>query len=159
MREVTIKSLRIALLCALAASVSSDAIAQEYDAPYWTPGKATLDKLDFASRNAAQWHGSPPDFTKYDRYYEGVTIKGRRMVRAEFSTVPGTPVDCRPMTTGNGHSVPLCIVDHSHDRAPEVHIVPEDQFPRIKGGGCSDVNMLYDVDADRMVEFRCNAPE
>jgi hypothetical protein len=44
-------------------------------------------------------------------------------------------------------------------RAGGIHIVPEDQFPQALGGGCSYVDMLYDVDADRMVELHCNSPE
>jgi hypothetical protein len=154
------RPIRIALICVLAACAASAGHAQGDDFQHWKPGQKTLAKLDFAFRNDAQWHGSPPDFAKYDRYYEGVTVKGRRMVRAEFSTIPGTPINCRPAVIENGHSIPqICLIDHSHDRTPEVHIVPEDQFPSVKGGGCSFVNMLYDVDADRMAEFWCNAPE
>ena len=153
--------LKIAVFCALATSICSAAIAQDSDRPYWKPGKGTLAKLDFAVRNSAEWHGTPPDFAKYDRYYAGVTVKCRRMVRADFSRVPGMPINCVPAKNANGPSTPeICIVDDSHDRPGEIHVEPEDQFPLSpKGGGCWFMTMLYDVDAGRMADFRCNAPE
>jgi hypothetical protein len=140
---------KIALACALAAFVSSAAAADESDLPHWNPGDATIAKLDFAFRNASEWHGSPPGLEPYNRFYAGVTIKGRRMIRAEFAQLYDS-VDCAAAAPH------VCL---GKPRKGEIHIVPEDRFPRIKGGGCSDVNMLYDVAADRMAELRCNAPE
>jgi hypothetical protein len=132
--------MKMALACALAAFMSSAAAADESGLPHWTPGKAAIAKLDFAFRNAGLWKGSPPDAGKYNRYYAGVTIKGRRMVRAEFTVFPeAKKVDGKT----------------EYDTNP-THVVPLDQFPMISDGGCSVVNMLYDVDADRMASIACN---
>jgi hypothetical protein len=129
---------RIALACALAAFMSSAAVADDSDLPHWNPGKATIAKLDFAFRNAGRWHGSPPPPSKYHyRYYAGVTVKGHRAVRAEFTFFPDSD-----SIAGK--------IDNP------VHVVPEEKFPVIWDAGCDGVvNMLYDVDADRMIWIDC----
>jgi|HubBroStandDraft_5_1064220.scaffolds.fasta_scaffold42369_3 hypothetical protein len=136
------RPIRIALISVLAAFAASAARTQGDDFPYWKPGQKTLAKLDFAFRNAGFWDGSPPAIEKYSRYYAGITIKGRRMVRAEFTNFPDVEI-----VDGK--------VEYHVDKNP-VHVVPEDQFPGIFDGGCSVVNMLYDVEAERMVSISCN---
>jgi len=134
--------LKIAFACLLAASISAVAYASSDDLPHWNPGKATIAKLDFTFRNAGRWHGSPPAIDRYNRYYTGVTIKGRRTVRAEFTIFPETEI-----VDGK--------VEYRVDKNP-VHVVPVDRFPLIVDAGCSGViNMLYDVDADRMIRIDC----
>lgn len=133
--------------------MSSVAAADESDLPHWKPGKTTIAKLDFAFRNAGLWKGSPPDTGKYSRYYAGVTIKGRRMVRAEFAMPVYVNVVCRRTSAGDALE---CDQAHVGSPKPRVYFVPEDKFPSLFDGGCSVVNMLYDVDADRLVSIACN---
>lgn len=130
--------LGIAALCVLAAMACRAASAD--DLPHWKPGKRTLSRIDFAFLNAGLWHGSPPGLEKLSRYYAGITIKGRRMVRAEFTAFTGVDV----------------VNDQAHYDPPEVRVVPEDHFPVIFDGGCGVVNMLFDVAADRLVWIQCN---
>jgi len=132
------RPIRIALICVLAAFAASAGNAQGDDFPHWKPGQKTLAKLDFAFRNAGRWHGSPPASGKYYyRYYAGVTINGRRMVRAEFTIFPESDA-----------------IDGKIENP--VHVVPEEKFPVIWDAGCDGVvNMLYDVDADRMIRIDC----
>ncbi len=37
-----------------------------------------------------------------------------------------------------------------------IHIVAETGFPLIMDGGCSVVNLTYDVDTSRIVAIQCN---
>jgi hypothetical protein len=135
--------MKIALACAMIALVSSAAFADDSGLPHWKPDKATIAKLDFAFRNAGFWDGSPPDIKTYNRYYAGVTIKSRRMVRAEFTEFPDVEfVDGK--------------VEYHADKNP-VHIVPDVPLLGDSDGGCAVVNMLYDVDAERMVWLHCNS--
>jgi hypothetical protein len=145
--------MKIALACALIAFASSAAVAGDSEPSHWNPDKTAIAKLDFAFRNASEWHGSPPDIEPYNRFYAGVTIKGRRMIRAEFARL-SDPIDCRGGDKDK-KIPPVCL---AKPRKGGIHIVPEDQFPSVKGGGCAFVDMLYDVDAERMVELMCNAP-
>jgi hypothetical protein len=145
--------LKIAFGCALLALATSAVRAVDSDHPHWKPGKTTIAKVDFAFRNAGRWHGSPPDIAGYDRYYAGITIKGRHMVSAEFAQAL---TDCIADQDKRVHSVPsVCL---AKPRKGEVYVVPEERFPSAKGGGCSFVYLLYDVDAERMIQLACNAP-
>ena len=112
---------RIALACTLIAFASAAAIADDSDLPHWKPGKKTIAKLDFVFHNADLWHGTPPDIEKYNRYYAGIAIKGRYMVRAEFAQL-FDPVECN-----DGPPVRVCM---AKVREGGIHIVPEDSSPR-----------------------------
>ncbi len=133
----------IAFACTLSVLNAMTAHAADSELPYWKPGKRIIAKLDFAFRNSSTWRGAPPVFDNYYRYYAGVTIKGRRMIRAEFTEFP------------NSTKIVNNEIEFYQD-GPAVQVVPVDKFPNIFDGGCGVVNMLYDVDADRMVWQRCN---
>ena len=65
------------------------------------------------------------------------------MIRAEFTTLP------------NNFRITEKNIEFFQD-GPAVQITSVDRFPVVADGGCSVVNMLYDVDADRMVWLHCN---
>jgi len=137
------KVFRLLLQAALIALTGSAAVAEDSDLLHWKPGKKVIAKLDFAFRNSPRWHGTPPEFDDYFRYYAGVTIKGRRMIRAEFTDFP------------NSTRIVKNEIEFYQD-GPAVQVVSLDKFPSVFDGGCGVVNMLYDVDADRMVWLHCN---
>lgn len=146
---------KFAFACALLAITNSMAHAADSDLPHWKPGKRTIAKVDFAFRNASRWRGSPPDIAGYDRYYAGITINGRRRVSAEFAQA-FTNTDCIISQDKTVHPFPpVCL---AKPRQGEVYVVPEERFPSAKGGGCSFIYLLYDVDAERMIQLDCNAP-
>src|ERR1700735_5545497 len=133
---------QIALQVLLAMALGSAAVAKDGHAPRWSPGKRSIEKLDFAFRAAPRWHGAPPDLDGFFRYYAAVTVKGRHMIRAEFTTLPNS----FRLTHGG--------IELYQD-GPSVRITLVDQFPKVADGGYDVLNMLFDVDAGRMVWLRC----
>ena len=137
------KVFRLLLQAALITLAGSAAVAEDSGLPHWRPSKKVIAKLDFAFRNSPKWHGAPPKFDDYYRYYAGVTIKGRRMIRAEFTDIP------------NSTRIVKNEIEFYQDGSA-VQVVSVDKFPSISDGGCGVVNVLYDVTIDRMVWLRCN---
>jgi hypothetical protein len=68
---------------------------------------------------------------RYGRYYTGVTLNGRKVVYGVF--LPMDPARY----------------------PPGIHIVPFENQPHMTGGGCSQLNVWYDVAEDRVTEFHC----
>lgn len=64
----------------------------------------------------------------YRRYYSGDLFKGRRIVVAVF-------------------------LESDH---PGTEIVPQSKLPRILDGGCSVVNLRYDIKLKKMLVIACN---
>jgi hypothetical protein len=117
----------VGLLCVASAQASqSDG--------YWLPDSKTVERIEQAIRHAA-----PPatgDLTatsvdNYGRYYTGVTLNGHRVVYGVFLSMDPT-------------------------RYPRgIHIVPFEDQPHMTGGGCSQLNVWYDVSEERVTEFHC----
>jgi hypothetical protein len=60
--------------------------------------------------------------------------RGRRMIRGEF----------------------VLLNAFDSNKRPEVYIVAEDGLPVVSDGGCSVVNLLYDLKTSRTVSLSCN---
>jgi len=63
---------------------------------------------------------------QYDRYYAGVTVRGRRMVRGKLIVPPNRE-------------------DHPKTG---IHITGAKYLPQLHGGGCANVSVMYSVDAN-----------
>jgi hypothetical protein len=98
----------------------------------WTPDTGTITKLESIIRIPSNSWRAPTPVANYARYYAGVTIKGRPVIRGEF-VIPLPP-----------------------DKPAGIYIGAESDFPGIMDGGCGVVNLLYDVKAARIVWIRCN---
>jgi hypothetical protein len=104
----------------------------------WTPDAATIAKFEAAihipdwGRSDAYPNGHVPMVSEYARYYAGDNSNGRRIVFAELVVLaPGAP---------SGTHLVATIAD----------------FPQISDGGCTVVNLIYDVDQDKVIGLRCN---
>jgi hypothetical protein len=119
-----------AAVCLIAiASLALPAAAQS-----WTPDLKTVTALDVSVKVPGGYGRAPIPLKKYLRYYAGATVNGRRMIRGEF--------------------VLFNAFDSS--KRPGVYIVAEDGLPVVFDGGCTVVNLLYDLKTARIVEISCN---
>ena len=108
------------------------------DPSTWTPDAASIQRLEASIHpgDYPKWGyaGSPPNLAGYSRYYAGYKRDGHRMLAGEF--------------------VELTI---EGEKPAGIHIVATPKnFPVIYDGGCSVINVLYDVDAARLVSLTCN---
>jgi hypothetical protein len=102
--------------------------------PSWAPHLKTVTALE-ATVKVPGGYGHPPiPLKEYQRYYAGVTISDRRMIRGEF----------------------LLSDAFDSSKGPGVYIVAEDGLPVVSDGGCSVVNLLYDLKTARIVSINCN---
>lgn len=102
----------------------------------WTPADNQIAELEASVRleKLPGWLPSEaPSLARYDRYYAGSTVEGKKVILGEF-VVPEDP----------GH-------------APGIHIVAnKDEFPRIEGGGCTIVNVIYSPTRHKVISIWCN---
>src|SRR3954462_7907874 len=103
-------------------------VFQSPEEPYWTPDAATIAKLE-AQLKIESWPdqnqaGYP--LTQYDRYYAGVTVRGRRMVRGKLIVPPNRE-------------------DHPKTG---IHITAVKYLPQLHGGGCANVSVVYSLDSN-----------
>lgn len=117
---------------------SSSLLAADGD---WKPNDNDIAKLESHMRLADAENPEravPPEpLAKYDRYYLGVTMSGRRMIQGILIVEP-LRAWIRLGKTSNAE-----VVDRRH-------------FPEVYDGGCGVVNLLYDPLGGRMVWIRCN---
>jgi hypothetical protein len=119
-----------AAVCLIAiASIAPPAAAQS-----WTPDSKTVTALDVSVKVPGGYGHAPIPLKKYLRYYAGATINGRRMIRGEF----------------------LLFDAFDSSKRPGIYIVAEDGLPSVFDGGCSVVNLLYDLETARIVSISCN---
>ena len=99
----------------------------------WPVDTATIQKFETNLRASKYW-SRYSDVRKFDRYYAPITQNGRRIIAAEF-----------------------LLLDLNNGKTPDAHIVSsEKDLPVIFDGGCSVINAVYDVEADRILSFACN---
>jgi hypothetical protein len=105
--------------------------------PGWTPDAATISKLESNIKPGdipKLGSGHRPIVTEYARYYAPYMAGDHRMIRGEL---------VRPMGS-NMKPAGIYVVDSEKD------------FPLIFDGGCSIVNLVYDVETARLVSLKCN---
>lgn len=93
-----------------------------------------IRQLESVVRVPADPGWQPAPLAKYRRYYTGITIHGHRMIQGE-----------------------LVLASTDEDGRPGVYPVGGvEDFPLIADGGCSVVNLLYDIAAKRITAITCN---
>ena len=118
----------VGLLCA----VSVQAYSQGGD--YWVPDLKTVERVEqtirqMPPRTKGAWVATSID--SYGRYYTGITLNGHKVIYGVFLSMDVTRYP------------------------PGVHIVRVEGQPHMSGGGCSQLNVWYDVGEERVVEFHC----
>lgn len=116
--------------------------AASFAAGTWTPDLRAISALEAQIRTPA---GAPEPIgpmADYARFYVGVTIGGRRMIRGELVHAP--------------RECPQPVRDVGVFCAYQAGIHLNEEFPSILDGGCGIVNLLYDPAARRIVWIRCN---
>lgn len=88
----------------------------------------TVQQVKDAEVHLVMPEGSKP-LSTYARYYYGQTMQGRRLLIGEF--VLG-------------------------DEQPGIRVVKPDKAPKILDGGCSVVNLKYDIRQEKVVAIFCN---
>ena len=124
--------IRVTYSLALLLAVSVQASSQSED--YWLPDSKTVDRIEQAIGRmplptTGKWAATSLD--NYGRYYTGVTLNGHRVVFGVFLSMD-------PARYPSG-----------------IHIVPFEKQPLMTGGGCSQLNVWYDVGEERVTEFHC----
>ncbi len=120
--------MRIILAVVFASLATIAAQAAPTDTPFWTPDQATILRVE-------KMVSMPPrtePLQSYSRYYAGITVKGRSVI--------------------HGRMVTRRVVDKPAD----IYIVPENQFPGVRDGGCSVINFFYDLAEDSLTSLECN---
>ena len=104
----------------------------------WQPDAGVISKLESSIKPGDIANSHPPDgphpLSTYARYYTADMVEGKRMIRGEFVLPMGS----------RGKPVGMYVVSSVRD------------FPVIFDGGCSVVNILYDIEAARIVSLKCN---
>jgi hypothetical protein len=101
----------------------------------WVPDPATIQKLEATIQEGdyLKRGGAPLNLARYARYYAGYTDNRHRLIAGEF--IRSTIVE----------------------RAPGIQLLPDrEKFPVIFDGGCSVINVVYDVDSAKMLSVNCN---
>ena len=116
------KSFALSICLALASTVSYGA-----GSPTWKPDPKLIAKLEALIKIPGEAGYTPIPLSKYARYYAGVTVNGRRMIRGEL------------------------VLDDPDGKVLGIFVVPEAKFPPVADGGCDIVNLQYDVATARIV--------
>ena len=124
--------IRAAFTTALVVAMSAPAYPQERG--YWLPDRAVVANIehDIAQlplRTKGSWRAAALE--TYARYYTGITLEGRKVVYGVFLSM-------------DPQSYP-----------PSVHIVQWSDQPEMTGGGCTQLNLWYDVGTAKITEFHC----
>lgn len=106
--------------------------------PHWIPDEATAARMDAAIREALRRGAPALDLDTYGRYYWGVTVNGKPVIRGRVLRR-----DPR-FTTGVN--------------APGVHVAADwDSGPILSDGGCSNIRAVYDASAAMLTVLACDA--
>jgi len=123
---------KFAILIACFSIMSSIPAATSSPQWNWAPDIKTIAKLESSIRLPSDKRRATLAIASFARYYAAKTINGHRMIRGEF-------------------------LEPYRSIRPGVYIRTEDQFPPSPmDGGCGVIQLLYDVDAARVVWIHCN---
>lgn len=127
--------LRVTYAIGLLWAISTQAYSQVRD--YWVPDSKTVEYIEQAvrqmpPRTVGDWVATSID--SYGRYYTGITLNGHKVIYGVFLSIDATRYP------------------------PGVHIVRHESQPLMIGGGCSQLNVWYDVVEKRVTEFHCYGP-
>jgi len=113
-------------------------IAFSSRAQNWTPDAALISKVEAGIKSDGisprYPEGHPLAIDKYARYYLGYTANSHRMIRGRFIIPFGTKM--KP--------------------AGVYFVGSQKEFPVVFDGGCSVMNLVYDVEAEHVISLRCN---
>lgn len=117
-----------------------DAVAPPSELPKWTPDAALAGRIEAAMQDylkRAYPRLTPLD--AYSRYYWGVTIDGKPVVRGNVLLLGARAASIDPVL------------------APGVHLASDwDNGPHLFDGGCSNIRISYDVNAGKFRELDCD---
>jgi hypothetical protein len=97
----------------------------------WTPSDSTIAKMEKVIA-VPDPSGNTRTAYQYRRFYDGVIVDGRRKIRGELVAPQGR-------------------------ERPAVFMRPEKLWPHILNRGCDVVNLLYDVQDNRLDWLGCNS--
>jgi hypothetical protein len=111
--------------------LGSDAPPSEQ--PHWKPDEQTAARMESTIQEKMRGAGLP-DLSHYSRYYFGITIDEKPMIRGRIEEISG-----------------------SRSPPPGVHLLSEsDDVPMLFDGGCGNITTLYDVKAAKFTELSCD---
>jgi hypothetical protein len=123
----------IAMTSVAAMAASASIAASNRDA--WTPDAKTVTKLESIAKIPGDPGRSPTPLADYGRFYWGTAANGHRRIRGVFLS-PDLP---------------------SFRHKPGVYLSDGSSFiPVPMDGGCSVVNLIYDVQSTRIISIWCN---
>ncbi len=96
----------------------------------WTPSDSTIAKMEKII--AVPDPGGQRTAYQYRRFYDGVIVDGRRKIRGELVAPKGR-------------------------ERPTIFKRPEKLWPHMVNRGCDVVNLLYDVQDNRLDWLACNS--
>src|ERR1700688_4817516 len=115
------------ILAALLANLPDARGAPPPDPNEWTPDADAVAQVDLLALRFQP----PKEFgalSAYARYYWGTARNGRRLIEGVFIS-------------------PQIAIAIGKDPSNQIHIVPESSAPAIGDGGCTVVNVEFDVEA------------
>ncbi len=116
-------------LIALFALIATIAQAGPKDAPFWTPDRTTVTKIE---QSLVMPKGAQKPLEAYGRYYAGITQDGRRAIHGVF------------------------VLPQISDKSPGIYIVAERELPGVDDGGCGVIELFYDMAEDSLTSLQCN---
>ncbi|HEX3675203.1 MAG TPA: hypothetical protein VHU87_13100 [Rhizomicrobium sp.] len=123
------KFFAIAMCVALSGSCATP------DGAAWLPDAKTVAKLESVAKIPGGPGRAPTPLTSYARFYWGITTNGHRRIRGVFLN-PALP---------------------SFRHRPGVYLSDGSGFiPAPMDGGCSVVNVIYDVQTAQVISIWCN---
>jgi hypothetical protein len=123
-----------ALAACLWAGATGASAAPPPDLNEWTPDASVVARVD----TQALTYELPKGFDRLDyyaRYYWGTVHDGRRVIEGSLI-------------------YSLWVSDKSE--LGKIHIVPESDAKGIADGGCTEVNVEYDVELNKITHIACN---
>lgn len=122
-----------AFLVAVAAAVSSPALAIPNSGEAWLPSMAEVQHVE----SKVTMPDGAQAMSAYVRYYAGITVEGRKVIYGVY------------LATG-------VVRDMKQDPRAGIRIVTAREVPEIEDGGCSQVTVEFDVTSDSVTRIRCN---
>ena len=111
--------------------IESDAPPSEQ--PHFKPDEQTAAQMEAVIQDKMH-RAALKDLSSYSRYYAGITLDGKAMIRARIEQ------------TGDVNSPPA-----------GVHLVSEpEDVPMLFDGGCGNITAMYDVKAAKFTELFCD---
>ncbi len=124
---------RAAFLATILAVVSLPALAIPNSGEVWLPSMAEVQHVE----SKVTMPDGAQAMSAYVRYYAGITVDGRKVIYGVY------------LATG-------VVRDMKQDPRPGIRIVTAREVPEIDDGGCSQVNVEFDVASDTVTRVRCN---